>query len=76
MGETVKINMPFDKWCKLQKDFERVNSKLLENEKLDFEKYKYCVDWGRLSFDLHGVEMGAFKKLREPEFYNKKGENY
>mgnify|MGYP003086459273 FL=1 len=55
MGETVKINMPFDKWCKLQKDFERVNSKLPENEKLDFEKYKYCVDWGRLSFDLHGI---------------------
>ena len=69
MGETVKINMPFDKWCKLQKDFERVNSKLPENEKLDFEKYKYCVDWGRLSFDLHGIEMGAFKRLKEPEFY-------
>ena len=61
MGETVKINMPFDKWCKLQKDF---------------EKYKYCVDWGRLSFDLHGIEMGAFKRLKEPEFYNKKGEKY
>ena len=66
MEKTIKINMPF----------ERVNASLPENEKLDFEKYKYCVDWGRLSFDLHGIEMGAFKRLKEPEFYNKKGENY
>ena len=62
--------MPFDKWCKLQKDFERVNASLPDEEKLDFEKYKHCSNWGRLSFDLYGVEVGVFKKLNEPEFYN------
>ena len=74
MKKTIKINMPFDKWCKLQKDFERVNASLPDEQKLDFEKYKYCVDWGRLSFDLYGVEVGVFKKLSEPEFYNQKGD--
>lgn len=70
MEKTIKINMPFDKWCKLQKDFERVNASLPDEEKLDFEKYKHCSNWGRLSFDLYGVEVGVFKKLNEPEFYN------
>ena len=23
MSESIKINMPFDKWCKIQKDFEK-----------------------------------------------------
>lgn len=74
MEKTIKINMPFDKWCKLQKDFERVNASLPDEQKLDFEKYKYCSNWGRLSFDLYGVEVGIFKKLSEPEFYNQKGD--
>lgn len=74
MEKTIKINMPFDKWCKLQKDFERVNASLPDEEKLDFEKYKHCSNWGRLSFDLYGVEVGVFKKLSEPEFYNQKGD--
>ncbi len=74
MEKTIKINMPFDKWCKLQKDFERVNASLPDEEKLDFEKYKHCSNWGRLSFDLYGVEVGVFKKLNEPEFYNQKGD--
>jgi hypothetical protein len=74
MEKTTKINMPFDKWCKLQKDFERINASLPDEEKLDFEKYKHCSNWGRLSFDLYGVEVGVFKKLNEPEFYNQKGD--
>lgn len=37
MSESIKINMPFDKWCKIQKDFEELNSKLPEDKKLDFE---------------------------------------
>ena len=74
MEKTIKINMPFDKWCKLQKDFERINNLLPENQRLDFEEYKFCSNWGRLSFDLHGIEIGTFKKLREPEFYNQKGD--
>ena len=70
MEKSIKINMPFDKWCKLQEEFERINKLLPENQRLDFEKYKFCSNWGRLSFDLYGIEIGAFKKLREPEFYN------
>ncbi|MED5605459.1 hypothetical protein VYE96_09040 [Fusobacterium pseudoperiodonticum] len=70
MEKSIKINMPFDKWCKLQKDFERINNLLPENQRLDFEKYKFCSNWGRLSFDLYSIEIGVFKKLREPEFYN------
>ena len=73
MSEYIKINMPFDKWCKIQKDFEELNSKLPEDKKLDFEKYKYCYNWGRLSFDLYCVGAGMKETLREPEFYNKKG---
>lgn len=72
MSESIKINMPFDKWCKIQKDFEELNSKLPENKKLDFEKYKYCYNWGKLSFDLYCVGAGMKETLREPEFYNKK----
>ena len=72
MIESIKINMPFDKWCKIQKDFEELNSKLPEDKKLDFEKYKYCCNWGKLSFDLYCVEAGMKETLREPEFYNKK----
>ena len=64
MEKTIKINMPFDKWCKLQKDFERVNASLPENQRLDFEKYKFCTDWGKLSFYLYGIEIGAFKELK------------
>ena len=73
MSESIKINMPFDKWCRIQKDFEELNSKLPEDKKLDFEKYKYCYNWGRLSFDLYCVGAGMKETLREPEFYNKKG---
>ena len=76
MSESIKINMPFDKWCRIQKDFEELNSKLPEDKKLDFEKYKYCYNWGRLSFDLYCIGAGIKETLREPEFYNKKGENY
>ena len=82
MSESIKINMPFDKWCKIQKDFEELNSKLPEDKKLDFEKYKYCYNWGRLSFDcynwgrlsfdLYCIGAGIKEALREPEFYNKK----
>jgi hypothetical protein len=72
MEKTIKINMPFDKWCKLQKDFERVNASLPENQRLDFEKYKFCTDWGKLSFDLYGIEIGAFKELKEPVYYTRK----
>lgn len=72
MSESIKINMPFEKWCKIQKDFEELNSKLPENKKLDFEKYKYCYNWGKLSFDLYCVGAGMKETLREPEFYNKK----
>lgn len=72
MSESIKINMPFDKWCKIQKDFEELNSNLPEDKKLDFEKYKYCYNWGRLSFDLYCVGTGMKETLREPEFYNKK----
>ena len=72
MSESIKINMPFDKWCKIQKDFEELNSKLPKDKKLDFEKYKYCYNWGRLSFDLYCVGAGMKETLREPEFYNKK----
>ena len=72
MSESIKINMPFDKWCKIQKDFEELNSKLPEDKKLDFEKYKYCYNWGRLSFDLYCIGAGIKETLREPEFYNKK----
>ena len=72
MSESIKINMPFDKWCKIQKDFEELNSKLPEDKKLDFEKYKYCYNWGRLSFDLYCVGAEMKETLREPEFYNKK----
>nr|DAP56053.1 MAG TPA: hypothetical protein [Caudoviricetes sp.] len=70
MEKSIKINMPFTQWCKLQEEFERINKLLPESQRLDFEKYKFCSNWGRLSFDLHGIEIGAFKKLREPEFYN------
>lgn len=70
MEKSIKINMPFAQWCKLQEEFERINNLLPENQRLDFEEYKFCSNWGRLSFDLHGIEIGAFKKLREPEFYN------
>ena len=72
MSESIKINMPFDKWCRIQKDFEELNSKLPEDKKLDFEKYKYCYNWGKLSFDLYCVGAGMKETLREPEFYNKK----
>jgi len=72
MSESIKINMPFEKWCKIQKDFEELNSKLPEDKKLDFEKYKYCYNWGKLSFDLYCVGAGMKETLREPEFYNKK----
>jgi putative uncharacterized protein FNV2250 len=72
MSESIKINMPFEKWCKIQKDFEELNSKLPEDKKLDFEKYKYCYNWGKLSFDLYCVGVGMKETLREPEFYNKK----
>ena len=70
MEKSIKINMPFTQWCKLQEEFERINKLLPESQRLDFEKYKFCSNWGRLSFDLYGIEIGAFKKLREPEFYN------
>ena len=70
MEKSIKINMPFAQWCKSQEEFERINKLLPENQRLNFEKYKFCSNWGRLSFDLHGIEIGAFKKLREPEFYN------
>ena len=70
MEKSIKINMPFDKWCKLQEEFERINKLLPENQRLDFEKYKFCSNWGRLSYDLPGIEIGPNKKLREPEFYN------
>lgn len=72
MGESIKINMPLEKWIQLQKNFDRVNAKLAENEKLDFEKYKFCTDWGKLSFDLYGIEIGAFKELKEPVYYTRK----
>ena len=72
MSESIKINMPFEKWYKIQKDFEELNSKLPEDKKLDFEKYKYCYNWGKLSFDLYCVGAGMKETLREPEFYNKK----
>lgn len=72
MSESIKINMPFEKWCKIQKDFEELNSKLPKDKKLDFEKYKYCYNWGKLSFDLYCVGAGMKETLREPEFYNKK----
>ena len=70
MSESIKINMPFDKWCRIQKDFEELNSKLPEDKKLDFDKY--CYNWGRLSFDLYCIGAGIKEALREPEFYNKK----
>ena len=72
MSESIKINMPFEKWFKIQKDFEELNSKLPKDKKLDFEKYKYCYNWGKLSFDLYCVGAGMKETLREPEFYNKK----
>ena len=40
-----KINMPFAKWCEVQKKFEEVNEILSDEEKLDFEKYKYCSSY-------------------------------
>ena len=72
MGETIKINMPFDKWIMVQNAFEKLNSKLPDNEKLDFEKYKYCTNYGRLIWDLNGIEIGALKTLKSPEFYTKR----
>lgn len=67
---TIKINMPFTKWCEVQKEFEEVNKILADKEKLDFEKYKYCSSYGKLLWHLHGIKIGAFKSLKEPEFYN------
>ena len=62
---TIKINMPFEKWVEVQKEFQEVNEMLPDNEKLDFEKYKYCSSYGRLLCHLY--------LIKEPEFYNKKG---
>ena len=67
---TTKINMPFAKWCEVQKQFEEVNKILPDEEKLDFEKYKYCSSYGKLLWDLCAIKIGAFKRLKDPEFYN------
>ena len=70
---TIKINMPFEKWVEVQKVFQEVNEMLPNNEKLDFEKYKYCSSYGRLLCHLYLIKTGTIKTLKEPEFYNKKG---
>ena len=69
---TIKINMPFEKWVEVQKEFQEVNEMLPDNEKLDFEKYKYCSSYGRLLCHLYLIKAGTNKTLKEPEFYNKK----
>ena len=66
---TTKINMPFTKWCEVQKQFEEVNKILPDGQKLDFEKYKYCSCYGKLLWHLCAIKMGAFRNLKEPEFY-------
>ena len=70
---TIKINMPFEKWVEVQKEFQEVNEMLPDNEKLDFEKYKYCSSYGRLLCHLYLIKTRTIKTLKEPEFYNKKG---
>jgi len=70
---TIKINMPFEKWVEVQKEFQEVNEMLSDNEKLDFEKYKYCSSYGRLLCHLYLIKTETIKTLKEPEFYNKKG---
>ena len=70
---TIKINMPFEKWVEVQKEFQEVNEMLPDNEKLDFEKYKYCSSYGRLLCHLYLIKTGTIKTLKEPEFSNKKG---
>ncbi|EUB30957.1 MULTISPECIES: hypothetical protein [Fusobacterium] len=72
MSESIKINMPFAKWCEVQKEFEEVNKVLPNEDKLDFEKYKYCSSYGRLLCHLYLIKAGTNKTLKEPEFYNKK----
>ena len=67
---TTKINMPFAKWCEVQKQFEEVNKILSDEEKLDFEKYKYCSSYGKLLWHLCAIKIGAFKSLKDPKFYN------
>ena len=67
---TTKINMPFAKWCEVQKQFEEVNKILTDEEKLDFEKYKYCSSYGKLLWHLYAIKIGAFRSLKDPEFYN------
>ena len=67
---TIKINMPFQKWCEVQKEFEEVNKILPDGEKLDFEKYKYCSSYGKLLWHLCAIKIGAFRSLKDPEFYN------
>ena len=67
---TTKINMPFAKWCEVQKQFEEVNKILSDEEKLDFEKYKYCSSYGKLLWHLCDIKIGAFRSLKDPEFYN------
>ena len=66
---TIKINMPFPKWCEVQKEFEEVNKALPDGQKLDFEKYKYCSSYGKLLWHLYAIKIGAFKSLKDPEFY-------
>ena len=70
---TIKINMPFEKWVEVQNEFKEVNKMLADDEKLDFEKYKYCSSYGRLLCHLYLIKTGIIKTLKEPEFYNKKG---
>ncbi len=67
---TTKINMPFAKWCEVQKQFEEINKMLPDEEKLDFEKYKYCSSYGKLLWHLCAIKIGAFKSLKDPKFYN------
>ena len=72
---TIKINMPFEKWCEVQREFQEVNKILPDEAKLDFEKYKYCSSYGRLLCHLYLIKTRAIKTLKEPEFYNKKESN-
>jgi len=43
---------------------------LPDEEKLDFEKYKYCSSYGKLLWHLCAIKIGAFRSLKDPEFYN------
>ena len=55
--------MPFEKWVEVQKEFQEVNEMLSDNEKLDFEKYKYCSSYGRFLCHLYLIKTGTIKTL-------------